>query len=106
MDMALDDIRKVTQAEQEGQQLREQAAAAARQTAAQAEREGRQLLEDARNDAYAKAKDLMEQAEQDAAARTARVLDEARQDCDELIRAARANLDKAAALIAERVVRE
>lgn len=104
--MALEDIRKVTQAEQEGQQLREQAAAAARQTAAQAEREGRQLVEDARRNAEERARQLLVEAEQEAAARTARVLDEARQECDELIRTARTRLDKAAALIAERVVRE
>ena len=103
--MALDDIRKVTQAEQEGQQLREQAAAAARKTAAQAEREGRQGVEDVRKAACEQAEKRMAEAEQEAAVRTARVLDEARQDCDELIRSARTRIDKAATFIAERVVR-
>jgi len=72
----------------------------------QAEREGRQALDDARAAAYEQAKKLMANAEQQGAAKTARLLDEARQDCDELIRSARTRLDRAAALITERVVNE
>ena len=104
--MAMEAIRQVTQTEQEGQRLRDEAAAAARQTLAQAEREGKAALEAARKDAREKSKELLTDAEKQAAKSTERAMDEARQDCDELIRAARARLDKAAALIVERVVKE
>ena len=99
-------IRQVTQTEQEGQRLRDEAAAAARQVLVQAEREGKAGLEQARKAAGEKAKELLVEAEKQAAKSTERAIDEARQDCDELIRAARARLDKAAALIVERVVNE
>lgn len=104
--MAMEAIRQVTQTEQEGQRLRDEATAAARQTVAQTEREGKTALETARKEAQVRAKAMLEQAEKQAEQNAERVMDEARQDCDELIRAARARLDKAAALIVERVVNE
>ena len=104
--MAMEAIRQVTQTEQEGQRLRDEAAAVARQTVAQAEREGKQTLENARKAAQTKGKEMLDRSEKQAAQTTAQTLDEARQDCDELLRSARARLDKAAALIVERVVNE
>ena len=103
--MALEAIKQVTQAEQEVQRYKEEAAAAARQVVADAERDGRQLLEDSRRQAQAEAKQQLARAEEEAAGHTRAVLEQAGQDCDRLRQAARQRLDRAAELIMERVVK-
>ena len=103
--MAMEAIKQVTQTEQEVQRLRDEAASAARQTAAEAERAGRQLLEDSRRQAEAQSRQLLARAEEQAGEYTRGVLAQAEEDCGRLRQQARQRLDRAAELIMERVVK-
>lgn len=104
--MALDAIKKVTDFEQEIQNQKDSAAVSAKQRIAQAQKDSQRILEDSRRQAQAQAKAMMTEAEDQAAKSAQEVLARAQTDCDALRESARGRLEKAAALIVERVVND
>lgn len=102
--MALDAIKRVTEAERLNQERGLAAQAEARQMVADAERSGKALLETARAQAEARGKALLRQAEERAAARAAEIAGEAEQTCRRQRAQAERHLAETAAMIVERIV--
>ncbi len=102
--MSLEAMKRVTETEQQGQQRRAEAAAAAKRTVSEADRAGAAALEEARSRAEAQVQGFMREAEEKASKHTAQVTAETQKACDALRRAAEGRMDQAAALIVRRVV--
>lgn len=102
--MAVEEIQKVTELEEQVKRQKEAAAAQNKQRLLEAQRAARLLVEQSRQEAEAEARKSMAQAEEEAAAWTQKVLDQARQDCEEKKTEARSRLTQTAAFLAEKVV--
>lgn len=102
--MALEAIQEIQRAEQAMQRLCDEAETAGRQLVSKASQDGLRAVENARRDAQAQCAVLISQAEGEALQRTALALDEAEQSCQSFRQQASQRLDRAASLIAERVV--
>lgn len=103
-EMSLEAIKQVTETEQQGQQRKAEAAAAAKKAVADAERAGQAALEEARTQAEAQVSAFMKEAEERASKHTQQVLAETGKSCDALRKAAEGRMKQAAALIVGRVV--
>lgn len=105
IDMAVEEIKKVAQLEQDMKQRKETAAAEGKQRVLEAQRLARRQLEESRQEAEIQSRKMMEQAEAQAAQWTLEVLKDATQECEAFKQKARGRLDQAAAFIVERVVK-
>ena len=92
--MAVEEIKKVAQLEQEMKQRKEAAVAEGKQRVLEAQRLARRQLEESRQ----------AKAEAEAAQWTLHALNDATQECEEFKTKARGRLDQAAAFIVEKVV--
>ena len=97
--MAVEEIKKVAQLEQEMKQRKEAAVAEGKQRVLEAQRLARRQLEESRQEA-----EMMAKAEAEAAQWTLDALKDATQECEEFKTKARGRLDQAAAFIVEKVV--
>lgn len=102
--MSLDAIKQVTQKEQDSQDRKAEAAAAAKRSIADAQRDGKARLQEVRAQAERQVRELLVQAEEKAARHTDEVLEAKRTDCGVLRKKAEGRLDEAASLIVRRVV--
>ena len=102
--MALEAIETIRLAERDMQRLCDEATAQGKQLVVKAEQDGLRALDEARRDAQAQGAALIAEAEKQAAERIAKALSQAEQDCLSFRQDAQSRLDRAAALIAERVV--
>lgn len=103
--MSLDAIQRVTQAEQTAKQQKDAAIAENKQNIVAAQRAAQRLLESSRAEAEAEVRQMMIRAEQQAAELTKSVLAQTALENENLKEDARQNLDRAAELIVERVVK-
>ena len=104
IDMAVEEIKKVAQLEQEMKQRREAAVAEGKQRVLEAQRLARRQLEESRQEAELQVRQMMAKAEAEAAQWTLDALKDATQECEEFKTKARGRLDQAAAFIVEKVV--
>lgn len=102
--MAVEEIKKVTETEQEIKKQLENAAADGKQKVLEAQRAARRQLEENRQEAEGQVRHMMTEAEEEAAKWTQEVLAKAEEECQALKAAAGSRLDRAAALIVEKVV--
>jgi len=102
--VSIEIIQKVTQAEQDAQTRKQEAAALARKLTAEAEQQGAEQLEQARREAESAAKEFLAEAEGKAARREQELMEETDKACEELRRSVAAKLPAAAELIVRRVV--
>lgn len=104
IDMAVEEIKKVAQLEQEMKQRKEAAVAEGKQRVLEAQRLARRQLEESRQEAELQVRQMMAKAEAEAAQWTLHALKDATQECEEFKTKARGRLDQAAAFIVEKVV--
>ena len=102
--MALEAIQEIRRAEEDARRLCQEAEDAGRQLVSKASQDGLRAVEDARRDAQAQCAVLLSQAEEEALGASALALDEAEQSFQAFRQQALGRLDRAAALIVERVV--
>ena len=102
--MAVEEIKKVAQLEQEMKPREETAVAEGKQRVLEAQRLARRELEESRQQAEVQARQMLAQAEAQAAQWTLDALKDATQECEEFKTKARGRLDQAAAFIVEKVV--
>ena len=95
--MAVEEIKKVAQLEQEMKQRKEAAAAEGKQRVLEAQRLARRELEESRQQAEVQARQMMAKAEAEAAQWTLEALKGATQECEAFKEKARGRLDQAAA---------
>lgn len=103
--MSLEAIQMVTQAEEAAKHQKETAIAENKQKVIAAQRAAQRLLESSHAEAEAEARQLMVRAEQEAAVLTKAVLEQTALENEDLKADARQNLERAAELIIERVVK-
>ncbi len=103
--MAVEEIKKVAQLEQEMKQRKETAVAEGKQRVLEAQRLARRELEESRQQAEVQARQMLAQAEAQAAQWTLDALKDATQECEAFKTKARGRLDQAAAFIVEKVVK-
>lgn len=102
--MAVEEIKKVTETEQEIKKQLENAAADGKQKVLEAQRAARRQLEENRQEAEGQVRHMMTEAEEEAAKWTQEVLAKVEEECQALKADAGSRLDRAAALIVEKVV--
>jgi V/A-type H+-transporting ATPase subunit G/H len=102
--MPLQAIKKVAEAEQYAQEIREGTQAKIKKIKADSEREGRERLDLALGRATEETKRLMTEAEKKASLHTDAILEQSRQDCVALKVRAADRFDQAIDLIVERIV--
>lgn len=102
--MAVEEIKKVAQLEQEMKQRQETAMAEGKQRVLEAQRLARRELEESRQEAEVQVRQQMAQAEAEAAQWTLEVLKDATRESEAFKEKARGRLDQAAAFIVEKVV--
>lgn len=102
--MAMEDIRRVAEAESAQQLQYEEMLAQSKRKIALTHHAGERMLEESRQISEGEAKKTIATAEEESVSKAKAVLDQAEEECAALKAAARANLEAAAARIAERVV--
>ena len=102
--MSFQDIKKVTQAEQDTWTKKAEAQAEARQIVAAAQKSGAAMVEQARSKAEEQVKTLMSKAEEAAKQQSEKTLAANAEACKAMRKQAETRLDKAADLIVRRVV--
>lgn len=102
--MVTDEIKRITELEQQLRIEAESAAAADKQRLAAAQKQGQELLAQAKQQAQQNSRQLLWQAEQEAEARQETLRLQTRADCDALREKARSHMEQAAAEIVRRVV--
>ena len=102
--MSLEQIKRVVDAEENGDEARRKAAAEAKRLVADADADGRRAYAGAVAAANEKAKLLFEEAQRQGEAEAANIAERTRRDCDALEKAAMPNMDKAVSLILGRIV--
>jgi len=103
--MAMGDIEKIVRAEQEACEITAAAAEQAKTILSKAESEGQLTFEKKIAEASEQAKAIIEKAEADAAAKNTEHAVSAALRCDEIRKAAKPQIEKAAKLICEKVMR-
>ncbi len=102
--MALDDIKKVAQAEAENKSAKEAAIAKGQEDISKAQQEAEALVKKARAEAQEQVRRMMAEAEQNAGKQNQGTLDAATARCASDKQSAQNKLEQAAKLITERVV--
>ncbi len=102
--MSLDAIKKVAQAEEQARIILEEASAAARKQISDAEANARVFVNEAMNDAQQQVLKMLDDAEQEASGEILGLMRKNDEECEALRAHAEKNLEKAAALIMERIV--
>lgn len=102
--LSLDDIKYIAESEKKAASVREQALTDARQLISDAEKNGRTYADRAHAEAEGKVEAVMAEAEKSAAEQAAQSRTECKKLCSGLEASAGERLDKAAAIIVERIV--
>lgn len=102
--MVTDEIKRITELEQQLRAEAEEAAAADRQRLIVAQKQGQELLAQAKQQAQQRSHQLLRQAEQEGEARREVLQQQTRADCEALRAQARSRMELAAAEIVRRVV--
>jgi vacuolar-type H+-ATPase subunit H len=102
--LTLDALKDIARAEEKCRQEREAAISDAKRRAEQAEAEGRKTVEEAAEKAYAEVRRLIEEAEAGAYEEAKNLQKSTDDDCAALREKAMERLDKAAAIVVERIV--
>lgn len=102
--MVTDEIKRITELEQQLRTEAEEAAAADKQRLTVAQKQGQELLAQAKLQAQQRSRQLLHQAEQEAGARQEELRQQTRADCEALREQARSRMEQAAAEIVRRVV--
>lgn len=103
--MSIEDMKRISEAEEEAVSIRRQAQADARQIQEEGRRQAAQVLEDARKLADSSYRQVLRQAEESAEKDYQARMAQVAQECDAMKAGARERLEKAVEIIAGKVVK-
>ncbi|HNZ82655.1 MAG TPA: hypothetical protein PLX37_08115 [Sedimentibacter sp.] len=103
--MSIEVIKVIKEAEEKAEAIKKDAAAQARQVITNANAKAQEILDEARKKAESDRSEVLSKAESEGQLLYDGIINDAARDCDEILTKSGQNMDKAASIILERIVK-